>query len=248
MSVYSRFLFPFCVVLATACCSRTTIVPELPQSSLSVSDLGQAHFAEHLLESLISVRLAQGGPITGSGILLSLDGLPYMMTALHVVADFLLSKSPVEGVACHIDPYTRDEDCASVQLGAGYDQLVTFDPTVDAALVPLSHFPAGSRAVDLVEPGYDFRIGEEIWLVGCPLGNPNIATSGIVSGFVNDDAPRLFTDSDAWFGTSGGGVFLSTGEYVGYVHSMVGSATPTGMEVAEGLNVFSPLPMGWDLD
>ena len=247
MSICSRLVFPFCFVLATSCCSRTTVVPQDPPPPV-VMEMGQADFAETLLQSLISVRFAEGGPITGSGILLSLDGLPYMMTALHVVSAFLMSKTPVEGVACHIEPYTRAEDCASVQLGAGYDQLVILDPTVDAALVPLSHFPAGSRAVESLEPGYDFRIGAAIWLVGCPLGNPNIATSGIVSGFVNEDAPRVFTDSDAWFGTSGGGVFLSTGEYVGYVHSMVGSVTPGGMEVAEGLNVFSPLPMGWDLD
>jgi hypothetical protein len=174
-----------------------------------------------------------------------------MMTALHVINHMIREDRVYKDTACHIDPYTGEEDCADIYLGPPWESMVRVDRSVDAALVPLSHYPEGSQPVDLASPGHRFRVGEELWIIGCPTGAPNIVTRGILSGRADPAGGRfggaLFTDSDVWFGTSGGGVFLASGEYVGYIRAMVGSRTPNGREMAEGLNIFSPLPEGWNL-
>jgi len=205
---------------------------------------GNPRFAEEIMQSLIAVRLEMGGPVIGSGILVDIDGSPYMMTALHVVDHMIRQGVPVIEVACRVDTYTETEDCANINIGGEFSDQIMTNRSLDAALVPLSRFPEGSTPAREVITDYKFRIGQRVWVIGCPLGNPNIVTRGIVSGRVHGNPPRLFTDSDTWFGGSGGGVFLATGEFVGFIHSMVGSRTPGGAEVAEGLNVFSPLP-GW---
>lgn len=235
----------YCLVFLTSCCTRTTLtIPEQPDAP---PEIESAELAEQILRSLIAIRFNEGGEISGSGTLISVDGIPHMITAAHVIRHMILSDQSVKDVACYIETYSKNEDCADIMLGEGYSTLVRIDNGRDVILVPLSHFPAGAEPAETVVPGYEFRVGEEVWVTGCPAGLPNIVTRGIVSGFTQHDRSRIFTDSDTWFGTSGGGIFLSTGEYVGYFHSMLGTRTPNGSEIAEGLNVFSPLPTDWGL-
>ena len=211
----------------------------------------QADFAENIMLSLLSVRRDIGTGIIGSGVLLEIDGLPYMMTALHVVDHMVAENRRFKESACRIDTYTLQEDCADILVGPAFAGMVRLEPANDAALLPLSHFPEGSQPAEMVTTGHNFRVGEELWVFGNPTGTPNIVTRGVVSGRVGASrnfSGAIFTDSDVWFGTSGGGVFLSTGEYVGYIRAMIGSRTPSGREIAEGLNIFSPLPKGWGLE
>ena len=231
-------------------CGRTTFRIVEPTQQLREED-ASADFAEEIMLSLLAVRRNMNTGIIGSGILVEINGLPHMMTALHVIDHMIREDRPYKDTACHIDVYTGEEDCADIYLGPGFERMVRVDRSVDAALVPLSHYPEGAQPVDLATPGHRFRIGEELWIVGCPTGAPNIVTRGILSGYADGVGGRfagaLFTDSDVWFGTSGGGVFLANGEYVGCIRAMVGSRTPSGREIAEGLNIFSPLPEGWRL-
>ena len=239
------------LVLAVLSCTRTTFRIVEPTQQLT-EEGASADFAEEIMLSLLAVRRNMNTGINGSGILVEIHGLPHMMTALHVIDHMVREDRPYKRTACHIDTYTGEEDCADILLGPGYEEMVRVNRLTDAALVPLSHFPEGAQPVDLATPGHRFRIGQELWIVGCPTGAPNIVTRGVLSGFAGRHAGgsfdgALFTDSDVWFGTSGGGVFLSNGEYVGYIRAMVGSRTPNGREIAEGLNIFSPLPEGWSL-
>jgi len=231
----------------TAGCARTSITAapvQEPRRQIETAD-----FAEEIMASLLTVKHNMNSGVIGSGILVLIDGLPFMMTALHVIDHMIAGNQAMKEVVCHVDTYTREETCVDVLIGPAFQDLVYIDEATDAALVPLSSVPEGARAARMVEPGYNFRIGEEVWVIGCPTGAPNIVTRGLISGFAGQGpfSGALFTDSDVWFGTSGGGVFLSTGEYVGYVRAMVGSRTPSGREIAEGLNIFSPLPKGWGL-
>ena len=246
-----RLIFVFFLVLTTFACTRTTFRIAPPPEP--VPQIEAADFAEEIMSSLLAVKHNMNTGVIGSGILIEIDGLPFMMTALHVIDHMIHEDRGFKQVACHVDVYTGEEDCADILLGPGFENLVHVDRAVDAAMVPLNRFPEGSRPAQMVEPGYNFRIGQEIWVIGCPTGAPNIVTRGVLSGFTGRTAGdrfdgALFTDSDVWFGTSGGGVFLPTGEYVGYIRAMVGSRTPSGREIAEGLNIFSPLPKGWGLE
>ena len=247
MSKLKRLVFLLFLVFMTFGCAKPTFrIAPPPESTPQIET---ADFAEEIMSSLLAVKFNMNAGIIGSGILIEIDGLPYMMTALHVIDHMVDANQGFKEVACHVNTYTGKEDCADILLGPGFEHMVHIDQGTDAALVPLNRFPVGSQAAQMVEPGYDFRIGEEIWVVGCPTGAPNIVTRGILSGFTpgRGFSGALFTDSDVWFGTSGGGVFLSTGEYVGYIRAMAGSRTPNGREIAEGLNIFSPLPEGWGL-
>ena len=225
--------------------SRTAPPPE-PETQIDTAD-----FAENIMLSLLSVRRDMGTGIIGSGVLLEIDGFPYMMTALHVVDHMVEADRRFKQSACRINTYTLEEDCVDILIGPYWAEQVRLDPPNDGALLPLDRFPEGAHPAELVTPGHNFRVGEELWIFGNPTGTPNIVTRGVVSGRVGASrhfSGAVFTDSDVWFGTSGGGVFLSTGEYVGYVRAMIGSRTPSGREIAEGLNIFSPLPKGWGLD
>lgn len=244
MPILKRLFFLFFFMITTFGCTSTSVIisPELTHETSDTVAVG-----EEIMLSLLAVRRDAGGPIVGSGIFVDVDGVPYMMTAFHVVERMILEKRPTKRSACYIDVYTNQEDCVDILFGGKSGSLIRVDIRMDAALVLLSRRPNGSQPVGEALPSHDFRIGEALLVIGCPTGAPSILTSGIVSGFANDERTRVFTDSDAWFGSSGGGVFLSTGEYVGYFHSMLGSRTPFGIEVTEGLNIFSPLPMGWGL-
>ena len=189
-----------------------------------VSDVG-----ERIMLSLLAVRLDVGGPVIGSGILVELEGaFPYMMTAYHVVDHMFERGTTFKQSACHVDVYSRQENCVDIIISEQYREYTFIDISRDAALIPLSDWPEGGRPAATPFQNYQFRIG-------------------IVTGFAAGDRNRPMTDAATWFGTSGGGVFLPTGEYVGYFHSMIGSRTPNGREMAEGLHIFSPLPGGWGL-
>ena len=173
------------------------------------------------------------------------------MTALHVIDHMVAADRTFKRSACRINTYSLEEDCVDILIGPYWAGRVRLDPPNDGALLPLDRFPDGAQPAELVTPGHNFRVGEELWIFGNPTGTPNIVTRGVVSGRVGASrhfSGAVFTDSDVWFGTSGGGVFLSTGEYVGYVRAMIGSRTPSGREIAEGLNIFSPLRKDWRLD
>ena len=208
-----------------------------------VSDVG-----ERIMLSLLAVRLDVGGPVIGSGILVELDGaFPYMMTAYHVVDHMFERGTTFKQSACHVGVYSRQENCVDIIISEQYREYTFIDISRDAALIPLSYWPEGGRPAETPVQSYNFRIGEEVLVIGCPTGIPDILTRGIVTGFAAGVRNRPMTDAATWFGTSGGGVFLPTGEYVGYFHSMIGSRTPNGREMAEGLHIFSPLPGGWGL-
>ena len=67
--------------------------------------------------SLISVRRDIGTGIIGSGVLLEIDGLPYMMTALHVVDHMVAADRRFKQSACRINTYTLEEDCVDILIG-----------------------------------------------------------------------------------------------------------------------------------
>ena len=241
-----KFVLFVLILSLTSCCISPTAITESPQeNSYSFEYEKELTLEERIMMSLIVVRRDRLGPVIGSGILVQIDGDPYMMTAYHVVDHMYDADITFKDSACHVDVYSRDENCVDILIGEEYNDNTMLNIEMDAALIPLEGFPERAIPVEQSIQNYNFRIGEELIVVGCPTGLPDVLTRGIVSGFAGGDRRRPVTDADAWFGTSGGGVFLSTGEYVGYFHSMIGSRTPNGREMAEGLNIFSPLLPGW---
>lgn len=60
--------------------------------------------------------------------------------------------------------------------------------------------------------------GSDVFAIGCPGGVCDRVTKGIVSSYETPDedrGPRLVTDTQIWFGNSGGGLFDSDGSLLG---------------------------------
>ena len=70
-----------------------------------------ADFAEEIMASLLTVKHNMNSGVIGSGVLVLIDGLPFMMTALHVIDHMIAGNQAMKEVVCHVDTYTREETC-----------------------------------------------------------------------------------------------------------------------------------------
>lgn len=148
----------------------------------------------------------------GSGVLLKSRALPdgsgwrtYLLTAWHVVRDILDRPTELDQpIPVHVyreeGGYTPEEA-----------RLVVYDPEIDAALLVLSstrHFEYGAElaARDRLETVKTF---DEIYAVGCPLGNDPIPTRGEVADVHHrvDNERYWMISAPTYIGNSGGGIF-----------------------------------------
>lgn len=67
------------------------------------------------------------------------------------------------------------------------------------------------------------NIGDDIYVVGSPMGLKSTVTKGIIGNFVWEKNPKRLVyrfSADIFFGNSGGGLFNENGELIGVVVSM----------------------------
>lgn len=147
------------------------------------------------------VNTAEG---LGSGVLISEDGL--IWTASHVIhtAEIVVVRFP-------------DGDVYEAQV-------LSSNPSADVALLKLgSDFKLKNKHVAQIGNSDNIKIGEDIFVIGSPLGIEQTLTRGIVSGRMskgnlNDDfLPIEFIQTDAAInpGNSGGPLFNMKGEIIG---------------------------------
>lgn len=140
----------------------------------------------------------------GSGVLVSYNGL--IWTASHVVhnAEKVMVKFP-DG-----DVYEAD--------------VLSSSPMADVALIKInSLFDLKKKHIAQIGNSDDVKIGEDIFVIGTPLGIEQTLSRGIVSGKMvkeglNDDfLPVEFIQTDAAInpGNSGGPLFNMKGEVIG---------------------------------
>jgi S1-C subfamily serine protease len=156
----------------------------------------------------------------GSGFLISPDGK--LLTAAHLVqvAEEVSVKFPQsEGV---------------------HARVVASEPTVDVALLQLEYVPPGATVVKLGDSD-QMEVGDEVFIVGAPLGISQTMSYGHVSGIrkphrvfgdlSTEEEELLQTDASINAGDSGGPMFNLAGEAVGVVSFGFGES-----EGAKGLN------------
>ena len=144
---------------------------------------------------------ASGG--LGSGIVISKEGL--IMTAAHVVE-------------------SANEVSVKLLNGASYQaDVVSSSSAADVALIKLRTKPANLKPVT-VGNSSSSKIGEQILIIGAPLGlehslsvghisrkmNKNVISNGEMAGFIQ-------TDASINHGNSGGPMFNMKGELIGIV-------------------------------
>jgi serine protease Do len=143
-----------------------------------------------------------------SGVLIGSDGR--VLTAAHVV---------------------QTADAVAVEFASGEivrAQVAAADPAADVAVLQLDSVPAGIAPVKLGDSD-DVSVGDEIFVVGTPLGIGHTLTVGHISGRRKSNATfstlasaELFqTDAAINQGNSGGPMFNLAGEAIGVVSHIV---------------------------
>lgn len=191
----------------------------------------------------------RGNGTVGSGVVISseeADGeekaVTYILTAYHVVQEI------TEGLA---DPTKLDElrfmdpqqdDLAESAVTA---RVVAIHPEIDIALVRTElddPWPFVARLADPSETR-DVEIFDQVYAVGCPLGNKPLPTVGEISSQEKMVAGQNFwmVNAPTFFGNSGGGIFKrSNGHLVG-ISSMIYTYGKSQPMVVPHMGLFVPL-------
>ena len=197
------------------------------------------------------VQLA-GNTTVGSGVLLRVspkpaasNSRPFLLTAWHVVRD-ILADADEGDTAIPVTIFTRDGS-----LFFETATLLNQDAAMDVALLRLDgSLPAATGAVLAARDRLGAtRVFDEIYAVGCPLGNDPIPTRGEIVDVdhVVDGESYWMISAPTYIGNSGGGIFdAQTHELLGvfskiYTH---GSLRPT---VIPHMGLATPLDSihGW---
>lgn len=182
----------------------------------------------------ISVTIHAGGS-QGSGVIKTRDGVNYVWTAAHVVADLRGRREVIDGNSGTSKTVVEFKDCDVVQelieSGRSVGQI-----SMSAEVLRYSNAETGEdlallriRKKNFVSVSAQFYLGDTIPNVGTPLYHvgslkgqfgSNSMTTGIVSQIgrvILDDNNVVFdqTTVTAFPGSSGGGVFLQDGRYYG---------------------------------
>ena len=207
---------------------------------------------QQMWEELVApvVQLA-GDSSVGSGVLLESrfdekrdTYFTYLITAWHVVRDIQEGPSPREAPV-PVTIYSQDGTLRREKA-----HLVCYDAGIDAALLEVltdDELPHGARipsraALDKV------RIFDEVYAVGCPLGNDPIPTRGEIStsNHVVDDERYWMINAPTYIGNSGGGIFHSETHALLGIFSKIythGSVRPT---IVPHMGLMTPLTTIYD--
>jgi S1-C subfamily serine protease len=183
--------------------------------------------ADSLTRDLLAPTVQLNGSETvGSGTLVRSDRDPqtgearnYVLTAYHVVRNILndTPHSRAEGIPVTV--YTPD---GRVEVRAG---LVSSQRALDVALLELhtdQTFDQVARVLPREASGA-VRVWDEVYAIGCPLGNDPIPTQGTVSSTDNliQGTNYWMISAPTYYGNSGGGIFLSEGRRLMGVFSKI---------------------------
>lgn len=157
----------------------------------------------------------------GSGVLI--DSAGYIFTASHVVhtANAIVVK------------FNSGEEVAA--------QVVSSIPSADVALLKIATIPKGSKVASIGK-SEEVKIGEQVFIIGSPLGLEYSLSIGHISGKQNSSmlahgqmVEFLQTDAAINPGNSGGPMFNERGEVIGivsYILSQSGGFEGIGFAVA----------------
>lgn len=199
-----------------------SVVAEAPAATMSPEQIGE------LLTRVVRVEVENVG--TGSGFLVSPDGL--VLTSAHVVeghGQIAIFSGGNELGEANVVESIEDGDLALLQM------------------VRLSSRPMGS--LELEGDGTGLRVGEEVFVLGYPLGLERASvTRGVVSAVpvtLPKLGPVIQVDASVNPGNSGGPVIDGRGRVVGVVAAKLFGAE--SMNYAVPINYATHLPIPEEL-
>lgn len=114
-----------------------------------------------------------------------------------------------------------------IAFTTGYDSIrretkvYKIDNKCDLAIIYTEKFEKKSGPyidISLYSP----NIGDNVLVIGAPLGADRTVTNGIISNFVIHEGKVLYrTTAATFYGNSGGGLFNSDGKLIGVVHEVL---------------------------
>jgi S1-C subfamily serine protease len=171
---------------------------------------------QRVRDSVVVIRTTQPGSTgLGSGVLISAEGR--VLTAAHVV---------------------QVAETVFVELAGGETlaaKVVASEPSADLALLELERAPS-RPTVAVLGDSDAAQIGDEVFVVGAPLGMSHSLTFGHISArrVVNDlfggfEPAELFqTDAAINSGNSGGPMFDREGRVIGIVSHLLSGSSGSG--------------------
>ena len=168
---------------------------------------------------VLKIKGTQGDWL-GAGSVIEIHGVPGILTAWHVTEAASIQDLDLE--ACWVVDLT---DC--------------IDLPFDAVITAASDSLAGDWSIHILKevPIYwssaQLRsraavVGEEVYRVGVPAGNPGLFSYGIVTGFADEGGDIILTDAFAFYGSSGGGLFDKRGRLLGITVAIMDWDGPIG--------------------
>ncbi len=197
------------------------VIVALPIATLPARAQSVSEAFEKVKDSVVVVRTVEkhlpilpgGEPLTaaglGSGVFIDAEKA-YVMTAAHVI---------------------QASEAIEVEFTSGEvirAKAISSDPSADVALLKLEKRPLEATVAPLGDSD-DASVGEQIFVVGAPLGISHTLTVGHLSArrlarklFGGFSSAELFqTDAAVNHGNSGGPMFNMNGEVIGIVSSMI---------------------------
>jgi S1-C subfamily serine protease len=232
--------------------ARAIGLAERTRESIDQIELSLTRDKDRMWNDLLGPTVQiMGEETVGSGVLLAsepvegtLDWVTHVVTAWHVIRDIQTAPENLN-TPVPVTIYGRDG-----KIRPETAQLLRYDATLDIALLRLnSNRPVdcGARLAtrDRLK---SVAIFEQIYAVGCPLGNDPIPTFGEIADthHLVDGQSYWMISAPTYIGNSGGGVFdAETHELLGiftkiYTH---GTLRPT---VVPHMGLATPLPAVYD--
>lgn len=169
---------------------------------------------------------------SGSGIIISQDG--YIITNAHVAEN-----EYYEVTKLVVNVNTTDPDNGTSVSTAYEAQLLGSDTDTDLAVLKIK--PDGDLTAAALGDSDKLSLGDDVVVIGNPLGLETSVSKGIVSGLnrqVYDDnsISAIQTDTAINSGNSGGGLFNMYGEVVGVVNMKLVSDNAENLGFAITIN------------
>lgn len=189
-----------------------------------------------------------GDDTVGSGTLIYSGKNPkngkvesFVVTSYHVIRNILADTPRARSTGIDITIYQGPT--RKVVKG----DMIAHDQRIDAALVRLrgnDRFENLALVANAQRTG-EVRVWDDIYAVGCPLGNDPIPTQGEISSLRNElnGANYWMINAPTYFGNSGGGIFLANSRELIGVFSKIythGRGTPV---VIPHMGLFTPMPL-----
>tara|TARA_Y100000310_G_C20542734_1_gene744118 strand:- start:97 stop:858 length:762 start_codon:yes stop_codon:yes gene_type:complete len=127
-------------------------------------------------------------------------------------------------------------------------QYIILNTKIDYALVEIEKLTTRTPIKiprDLAKAAPDFAIMTEVYYTGFPNGTGPLTLDGKIIGYMGGDF--IYIKSYAWSGSSGAGVFSSSGKLIGYVLALDVGYTEYGIDVLEDIVFVVPVTaVRWD--